>query len=66
MVAKEYICAFTSNEDYRNAKTKEPSLKHVILDRAAQGDERYQIVMSTDYQPVIETFHKNLKNQRIV
>jgi hypothetical protein len=66
MVAKEYIYAFTGDEDYRNTKTKEPSLKHVILDRAAQGDDRYRIVMSTDYKPVIETFHKNLKNQRIV
>lgn len=66
MVAKEYIHAFTGDDDYLNTKTKEPSLKHVILDRAAQGDDRYRIVMGTDYQPIIETFHKNLKNQRIV
>ncbi len=66
MVAKEYIHAFTGDEEYRNTKTKEPSLKHVILDRAAQGNDRYRIVMGADYKPVVETFHKNLKNQRIV
>lgn len=66
MVAKEYIHAFTDDEEYLNTKTKEPSLKHVILDRAVQGNDRYRIVMGTDYKPVIETFHKNLKNQRIV
>ncbi len=66
MVAKEYIHAFTQDQDYLKNKTKEPSLKHVILDREVQGDTRYRITMGEDFQPVIETFHKNLKNQRIV
>lgn len=66
MVAKEYIHAFTGDDEYLASKTKEPSLKHVILDRHAQGDTRYRISMGEDFQPIIETFHKNLKNQRIV
>jgi len=66
LVAKEYIHAFTQDEEYLNNKTKEPSLKNVILDRSVQRNERYRIAMGTDFQPVIETFHKNLKNKRIV
>ncbi len=66
LVAKEYIHAFTGDAAYLMTKTKEPSLKHVILDRDVQGDTRYRITMGDDFKPVIETFHKNLKNQRIV
>lgn len=65
-VAKKYIYAFTGDEDYLRNKTKEPSLKHVILDRTIQGNDRYRITMGEDFQPLVETFHRNLKNQRII
>ncbi|MEO0733170.1 MAG: hypothetical protein AAFZ52_10065 [Bacteroidota bacterium] len=64
--AKEYIHAFTGDDDYLQNKTKEPSLKNVILDRQRQGNTRYRIVMAEDFRPSIETFHKQFKNQKIV
>lgn len=65
-VAKDYIYAFTGDEHYLETKTKEPSLKNVILDRQRQGDVRYRISMGTDFKPIVETFHRQFKNQRIV
>ncbi|MEL7159218.1 MAG: hypothetical protein AAFN92_00560 [Bacteroidota bacterium] len=64
--AKRYIHAFTGDDDYLQNKTKEPSLKNVILDRQRQGNTRYRIVMDEDFRPSIETFHKQFKNQKIV
>jgi hypothetical protein len=64
--AKAYIYDFTGDEEYLSTKTKEPSLKNVILDRRQQGATRYRIAMTDDFVPVIETFHKHFKNQRIV
>ncbi|MTB53565.1 hypothetical protein [Lewinella sp. W8] len=64
--AKAYIYDFTGDEEYLTHKTKEPSLKHVILDRRQQGATRYRIAMTEDFNPVIETFHKHFKNQQIV
>jgi hypothetical protein len=63
--AKEVIYALTGDEAYRNDKLKQPSLKHVIVDRSAQGNERYRVHMGADYRPVIETFHKQFRNQTI-
>ncbi|MEL6122964.1 MAG: hypothetical protein AAFQ02_04760 [Bacteroidota bacterium] len=63
--AKEYIYAFTSDSGYLDHKKKQPSLKNIILDRKKQGPERYRVHMKEDYLPVIETFHKRLKNQII-
>lgn len=64
--AKDYIFDFTGDEAYQQTKTKEPSLKNVILDRSVQGDVRYRISMGEDFRPCIETFHRDFKNQRIV
>lgn len=64
--AKDYIYAFTEDEQYLQTKTKEPSLKNVIINRKKQGDIRYRIAMGTDFKPVVETFHQQFKNQRIV
>jgi hypothetical protein len=63
--AKEVIYDFTGDATYLNGKLKEPSLKHVILDRNAQGNERYRVHMLNDYRPVVETFHKQFRNQTI-
>lgn len=66
MAAKEYIHAFTGDGVYLATKTKEPSLKNVILNRSSQGNTRYRITMGEDFKPSIETFHKHFKNQKIV
>jgi len=66
LAAKQYIHAFTNDDAYLQTKTKEPSLKNVILDRSAQGNTRYRITMGTDFLPAVETFHRQFKNQKIV
>lgn len=63
--AKNYIFAFTQDEEYLRHKAKEPSLKNVIINRKKQGDDRYRVHMAEDYRPVVETFHKKFKNQNI-
>ncbi|PHI19701.1 hypothetical protein CEQ90_11675 [Lewinellaceae bacterium SD302] len=64
-IAKKYIFSHTGDPDYRNEKSKEPSLKHVIIDRKNQGSSRYRVSMKTDYKPLVETFHRKFKNQKI-
>lgn len=63
--AKQYIHTYTGDADYLGGKTKQPSLKHVLLDRNRQGNERYRVVMTDDYRPSIEVFHKKFRNQKI-
>lgn len=63
--AKAYLFSFTGDEAYHNSKSKEPSLKHVIVDRKSQGDKRYRVSMKTDYKPLVETFHRKYKNKNI-
>jgi len=64
--AKDYIFKFTGDKEYQRLKTKEPSLKNVILNRKEQGNVRYRISMGDDFSPNVETFHRDFKNQRIV
>lgn len=66
-IAKEYIYAFTKDEQYLNEKTKEPSLKSVILNRKKRGDRRYRILMREDFQPQIEVFlrQNRIRNNQI-
>ena len=64
--AKEYIFNYTKDAEYLQSKSKEPSLKHVIINRNKQGDQRYRVMMNEDFQPVIEVFHKQFKNKNIV
>lgn len=64
-IAKKYIFDFTNDPNYRNDKSKEPSLKNVIVDRKRQGTHRYRVSMTTDYKPLVEIFHRKYKNQNI-
>ncbi|MEM6395842.1 MAG: hypothetical protein AAF741_05810 [Bacteroidota bacterium] len=60
--AKQFIYDYTQDADYLNTKSKEPSLKNVILDRKKQGKKRYRIHLYDDWQPKIEVFHRQFKN----
>ncbi len=63
--AKQYIQAYTKDDDYFLQKIKQPSLRDIIINRRNQGEKRYRVVMKTDYIPQFEVFHKTLKNQNI-
>ncbi|HJL15342.1 MAG TPA: hypothetical protein RMH99_06800 [Sandaracinaceae bacterium LLY-WYZ-13_1] len=56
--AKKRILEATGDFEYFTTKEKEPSLKHVLIDRRAQGDERYRVHMYDDYEVHVETFQK--------
>ena len=63
--AKEYIFQYTHDEEFLQQKSKEPSLKNVLINRRKQGNERYRVVMEEDFQPMIEIFHQQYKNKNI-
>ncbi len=63
--AKKYILNYTNDLNYFSKKSKEPSLKNVIINRKKQGSERYRVSMTTDFQPHIELFHTSFKNKNI-
>ena len=63
--AKEYIFRYTKDETFLRQKSKEPSLKNVLINRRKQGNERYRVVMEDDFQPVMEVFHRQYKNKNI-
>jgi hypothetical protein len=56
--AKKLILEATGDFDYFTTKEKEPSLKHVLIDRQKQGDERYRVHMYDDFEVHVETFRK--------
>tara|TARA_R110002096_G_scaffold422373_2_gene628817 strand:- start:1385 stop:2464 length:1080 start_codon:yes stop_codon:yes gene_type:complete len=64
--AKEYIFDFTDDPEYLDHKTKEASLKHVIINRNKQGNHRYRMVMDENYHAVAEIFHRRFINKNIV
>ena len=64
--AKKYILDFTGDPSFYKEKTKEPSLKHVIIDRKKQGNQRYRVMMKEDFAPTVEIFHKKNRNKKIV
>jgi hypothetical protein len=57
--AKQVILEATSDFDYFTNKEKEPSLKHVLVDRAAQGRDRYRVHMYDDFEVHFEVFDKS-------
>ena len=63
--AKEYIFRYTNDEIFLQQKSKEPSLKNVLINRKKQGNERYRVVMEEDFQPIIEIFHQQYKNKNV-
>ena len=56
--AKKVILDATGDFDYFTNKEKEPSLKHVLIDRVKQGDTRYRVHMYEDYEVHVEEFVK--------
>lgn len=54
--AKKVILEATDDFHYFAHKQKEPSLKHVLVDRARQGEQRYRVHMYPDLQVHLETF----------
>ena len=63
--AKEYIFRYTKDETFLQQKSKEPSLKNVLINRKKQGDERYRVMMEEDFRPMMEVFHRQYKNKNI-
>ena len=63
--AKEYIYQYTKDEAFLQQKSKEPSLKNVLINRRKQGNERYRVMMEEDFRPVTEIFHQQYKNKNI-
>ena len=61
--AKHFIYAYTKDNTYLQQKSKEPSLKNVILNRQKQGQKRYRIHMDESYAPKVEVFHRQFKNK---
>ena len=57
--AKQVILEATSDFDYFTKKEKEPSLKHVLVDRTAQGRDRYRVHMYDDFEVHCEVFDKS-------
>lgn len=60
--AKQFIYNFAKDPDYLNQKSKEPSLKNVILNRKKQGNKRYRIHLHEDWLPKVEIFHRQFRN----
>ncbi|MEM7575343.1 MAG: hypothetical protein AAF433_20720 [Bacteroidota bacterium] len=65
MPAKRFIYAYTQDVSYLQQKSKEPSLKNVILNRKMQGKKRYRIHMDESYTPQVEVFHRQFKNKSL-
>ena len=63
--AKEYIFKYTNDEIFLQQKSKEPSLKNVLINRRKQGNERYRVMMEEDFRPMMEVFHRQYKNKNI-
>ncbi len=64
LVAKQYIHSFTNDDEYLASKSKEPSLKHIIIDRKTQGVTRYRASVSEDFVAIVEQFHLLNKNKK--
>ncbi len=64
--AKQYIYQYTQDAEFLKQKSKEPSLKHILIDRKNQGDTRYRVMVKEDFKPIVEVFHKQFKNKKIV
>lgn len=63
--AKEYIYQYTNDGTFLQQKSKEPSLKNVLINRKKQGNERYRVMMEEDFRPMMEVFHRQYKNKNI-
>lgn len=64
--AKEYIFSYTNDAHFLEEKSKEPSLKYALINRRRQGNERYRVAMDEDFKPMMEVFHKQYKNKKII
>ena len=49
-VAKQYIYEFTGDDEYRSSKTKEPSLKSVMVQARRRERQKIFVYMNEDYQ----------------
>jgi hypothetical protein len=56
--SKQLILKATGDFDYFTTKQKAPSLKHVLLDRRAQGETRYRVHMYDDFDVQVEEFQR--------
>jgi hypothetical protein len=56
--AKKVILDATGDFDYFTTKEKKPSLQHVLIDRARQGEIRYRVHMYEDFEVHTEEFVK--------
>ncbi len=57
--AKQYIFAFTGDIDYYRNKTKELSLKTVMVNPTVKKEHRFQVFMREDFCPIFKVVDRN-------